>query len=158
MAHKKAAWSAKNLRDSNPKYRWVKIFWWQKALAWNIVIRQKWNKYEAWENTYVAKDFSIHANIDGVVTFTKKNKLRFDGRRYLKTVVHIVAAEEIEEIKEVKETKAKPAAKKAPAAKKPVAKKATAKKAPAAKKPAAKKAPAKKAHAAKKPTAKKATK
>ena len=72
--------------------------------------------------------------MDGIVTFTKKNKLRFDGRRYLKTVVHVVAAEE-----------AKPAAKKVPA------KKATETKAPATKKPAVKKAPAKKL-AAKKDT------
>jgi large subunit ribosomal protein L27 len=42
MAHKKAGWSAKNLRDSKPKYRWVKVFGWQKATAGNIIIRQKW--------------------------------------------------------------------------------------------------------------------
>ena len=151
MAHKKAAGSAKNLRDSNPKYRGVKIFWWQPVVAWNIIIRQKWNKYEAGENTYLAKDFSIHANIDGIVTFTKKNKLRFDGRRYLKTVVHVVSAQEVKtEIKKAPEKKVeakKTVAKKTPA-KKPVVKK------PAAKKTVAKKAPAKKV-AAKKPAAKK---
>ncbi len=145
MAHKKAAWSAKNLRDSNPKYRGVKIFGGQTVVAWNIIIRQKWNKYEEGDNTYLAKDFSIHANMDGIVTFTKKNKLRFDGRRYLKTVVHVVATEE------AKPATKKPAAKKAPA-KKPAAKKETTTKTTAAKKPAAKKAPAKK------PAAKKATK
>ncbi len=140
MAHKKAAWSAKNLRDSNPKYRGVKIFWWQPVVAWNIIIRQKWTKYEAWENTYVAKDFSIHANIAGVVKFSKKNKLRFDGRKYLKTVVNVVSADTIEE----KKPTVKPAVKKATAAKKPAAKKAPAKKA------VAKKATVKKTTTAKK--------
>lgn len=89
MAHKKAAWSAKNLKDSKPKYRWVKLFWWQTAKAWNIIIRQKWDKYKAWDNTYVWKDFTIHAETDWVVMFRKKNFKRFDWRTYLKTVVDI---------------------------------------------------------------------
>lgn len=90
MAHKKAAWSAKNLRDSNPKYRWVKIFGSQKALAWNIIIRQKWDKYKAGNNTYTWKDFSIHAKVDGIVTFSKKKIERYDWRKYLKTIVEII--------------------------------------------------------------------
>lgn len=105
MAHKKAAWSAKNLRDSNPKYRGVKVFWWQKVVAWNIIIRQKWNKYEEGDNTYISKDFSIHASIDGIVKFTKKNKLRFDGRKYLKTVVNVVPFEDSKASKATKKNK-----------------------------------------------------
>ena len=89
MAHKKAGGSAKNLRDSKPKYRWVKVFWWQTAKAGNIIIRQKWSKYECGENTYLGSDFSVHAKIDGTVTFSKKNVSRFDGRKYIKTTVHV---------------------------------------------------------------------
>ena len=89
MAHKKAGGSAKNLRDSKPKYRWVKVFGGQKATAWNIIIRQKGSKYECGKNTYAGKDFSIHAAVDGTVSFSKKNFERFDGRRYLKTVVNV---------------------------------------------------------------------
>jgi large subunit ribosomal protein L27 len=89
MAHKKAGWSAKNLRDSNPKYRGVKVFGGQKAVAGNIIIRQKGSKYECGKNVYTGKDFSIHAKIDGIVTFSKKKIGRFDGRKYLKTVVDI---------------------------------------------------------------------
>jgi large subunit ribosomal protein L27 len=33
MAHKKAAGAAKNLRDSQPKYRGIKLFGGQKAVA-----------------------------------------------------------------------------------------------------------------------------
>jgi len=36
-------------------------------------------------------DFSVHAKIDGKVVFSKKKKIRFDGRKYLKTVVDIAA-------------------------------------------------------------------
>jgi large subunit ribosomal protein L27 len=91
MAHKKAAGSAKNLRNSNPKYRWVKLFWWQTAKAGNIIVRQKWSVYVAGENAYMWKDFTIHAKADGHVKFTKKNILRFDGRKYERTIVNVVS-------------------------------------------------------------------
>lgn len=89
MAHKKAGWSSENLRDSNPKYRGVKVFGGQTISAGNIIIRQKGSKYECGKNTYAGKDFSIHAAVDGTVSFSKKNFERFDGRRYLKTVVNV---------------------------------------------------------------------
>jgi len=160
MAHKKAAWSAKNLRDSQPKFRGVKIFGWQIAKAWNIIVRQCGNKYEAWKNVYVSNDFSIHANVDGVVRFSKTNKVRFDGRKYLKTVVNVDPCDITPKVKAPKVKKPvatkveKPVAKavekvekkvedkvekKAPVVKKPAEKKPAAKKAPATKKPAAKK-------------------
>lgn len=91
MAHKKAAGSAKNLKDSQPKYRGIKLFWGQPALAGNIIVRQKGNKYECGKNVYLAKDFSIHAQVNGIVVFTKKKKEKFDGRKYLKTYVNIEA-------------------------------------------------------------------
>lgn len=156
MAHKKAAWSAKNLRDSQPKFRGVKIFGWQIAKAWNIIVRQCGNKYEAWKNVYVSNDFSIHANVDGVVRFSKTNKVRFDGRKYLKTVVNVDPCDITPKAKAPKAPKAKkPVAAKVekPVAKatekvekkvEKVEKKAPAKKATAEKKPVAKKAPAKK--------------
>lgn len=159
MAHKKAAWSAKNLRDSKPKYRGVKIFGWQQVVAWNIIIRQNGNKYEAWKNTYVWKDFSIHASISWVVEFSKKNKLRFDGRKYLKTVVHVAPAVVADKKEVIKAPAKKVVEKKAPV-KKAVEKKEEVKKEVTktpAKKIVEKKAPAKKP-VAKKPVAKKTTK
>lgn len=92
MAHKKAAGSAKNLRDSNAKYRWVKVFGGQPVVAGNIIIRQKGDKYDLGDNTYKGRDFSIHASVDGVVAFKKRKVTRFDGRKYLKTVVEVVTS------------------------------------------------------------------
>jgi len=40
-------------------------------------------------NTYVGRDYTIHAAVDGVVTFGKTKVLRFDGRKYLKTTVSV---------------------------------------------------------------------
>jgi large subunit ribosomal protein L27 len=94
MAHKKAAWSAKNLRDSNPQYRGVKLFGGQTTPAGGVIIRQKWDAFAVGVNTYKGRDFTIHAAIDGVVHFSKKNIVRFDGRRYLKTVVNVVTPDQ----------------------------------------------------------------
>ena len=156
MAHKKAAGAAKNLRDSQPKYRGIKLFGGQRAVAWNIIVRQNGSKYECGANTYLASDFSIHAATDGIVMFKQKNFKRFDWRTYLKTVVYVST----EEPKVEKKAPAKKAAPKAEAKKeekvetseakedvkaekKATDKKAAPKKATTAK-PAAKKAPAKK--------------
>ena len=160
MAHKKAAGAAKNLRDSQPKYRGIKLFGGQKAVAWNIIVRQNGSKYECGANTYLASDFSIHAATDGIVMFKPKRFKRFDGRTYLKTVVYVAPEAEVkaekkapakkvapkaeakkEEKVEVKEEKKEVKAEK----KAPDKKTTTAAKKPAATKTATKKAPAKKA-------------
>ncbi len=89
MAHKKAGWSAKNLRDSKAKYRWVKLFGGQDVKAWDIIIRQKGSKYECGKNTYVWKDFTVHSKIEWKVAFKKKKFEKFDWKVYLKTVVDV---------------------------------------------------------------------
>lgn len=142
MAHKKAAGSAKNLRDSNPKYRWVKLFGGQVVEAGNIIIRQKWSKYLCGVNTYMGKDFTVHAKIDGIVIFSKKKVKKFNWRTYIKTVVDV--ATEVQKATAVaKKASVKKIVAKKPAAKESVAKKASVKKV-AAKKLVVKKAPAKK--------------
>ena len=159
MAHKKAAGAAKNLRDSQPKYRGIKLFGGQKAVAWNIIVRQNGSKYECGANTYLASDFSIHAATDGIVMFKQKNFKRFDGRTYLKTVVYVAPEAEVKAEKKVAAKKAAPKAeakKEEKVEAKDEAPKAE-KKAPAKKAAAPKKAPAKKATAEKKPAAKKTT-
>lgn len=157
MAHKKAAGAAKNLRDSQPKYRGIKLFGGQKAVAWNIIVRQNGSKYECGANTYLASDFSIHAATDGIVMFKQKNFKRFDGRTYLKTVVYVAPEAEVKAEKKAPAKKAAPKAEakkeekvevkeEAKAEKKAPAKKTTtATKKPAATKTTTKKAPAKKA-------------
>ena len=90
MAHKKAQWSTSNWRDSNAKRLWVKIFWWQKVIAWNIIIRQKWNKY--WPSDWISqwRDFTLFANKDWIVKFFEKKRKRYDGRIYKDIYVSIV--------------------------------------------------------------------
>jgi large subunit ribosomal protein L27 len=72
MAHKKGVGSTKNGRESESKRLGVKIFGGQAALAGNIIIRQRGTKHHPGENVYMGKDHTLHAQIDGLVKFTKK--------------------------------------------------------------------------------------
>jgi len=90
MAHKKAQWSTSNGRDSNAKRLWVKLFGWQKAIAGNIIVRQKWNKYWPATGVQQGKDGTLYAVAEWTVTYTEKRKKRFDGRVYRRSFVSIV--------------------------------------------------------------------
>ena len=89
MAHKKAAGSTKNGRDSNSKRLGVKLFGGQFVSAGNIIIRQKGTPYRASEGVGTGSDFTLYALIDGTVEFFKKAVKRFDGRTYERTFVSI---------------------------------------------------------------------
>ena len=90
MAHRKAGGSAKNLRDSNPKYLGTKLAGGQTAKAGNVIVRQRGTKIEAGKNVKVGKDHTLYAVIDGIVSFRDKRKIRFDGRRVIKKVVDVI--------------------------------------------------------------------
>jgi len=78
MAHKKGAGSTDNGRDSKSKRLGVKLFGGQQAIAGNILVRQRGTKYHAGENVYMGRDHTLHAAIDGVVTFKRgKNDRSF---------------------------------------------------------------------------------
>lgn len=78
MAHKKGVGSTDNGRDSKSKRLGVKLFGGQHAIAGNILVRQRGTKYHAGENVYIGRDHTLHAAIDGVVTFKRgKNDRNF---------------------------------------------------------------------------------
>ena len=74
MAHKKGAGSSKNGRESHSKRLGVKIYGGQKAIAGNIIIRQRGTVHNAGENVGMGKDHTLFALIDGIVKFNKKSK------------------------------------------------------------------------------------
>ncbi len=85
MAHKKGVGSTDNGRDSKSKRLGVKLFGGQTAKAGNILIRQRGTKFHPGENVYMGKDFTLHAAIDGVVSFRK--------RHHNRTFVNVLPAE-----------------------------------------------------------------
>ena len=92
MAHKKGEGSVKNGRDSNSKRLGVKIFGGQPATSGNIIVRQKGNKFWPAEGVSQGSDFTLFATRDGMVKFTEKKRVRFDGRTYKDLYISIVQA------------------------------------------------------------------
>lgn len=76
MAHKKGAGSSKNGRESESKRLGVKLFGGQKAIAGNIIIRQRGTKHHPGDNVGLGKDHTLFALVNGTVKFTKKKKNR----------------------------------------------------------------------------------
>ena len=73
MAHKKGQGSTTNGRDSNPKYRGIKLYGGESARAGNIIVRQCGTKFKPGRNVSLGKDYTLFAVADGVV--------KFQGRR-----------------------------------------------------------------------------
>ena len=76
MAHKKGVGSTDNGRDSNSKRLGVKLFGGQKAIAGNIIVRQRGTKFHPGVGVGLGRDFTIFALKDGVVEFKKGFKNR----------------------------------------------------------------------------------
>ena len=61
MAHKKAAGSSRNGRDSNPKMLGVKLFGGQAITAGNIIVRQRGTDFPAGEGVGMGRDHTLFA-------------------------------------------------------------------------------------------------
>ncbi len=76
MAHKKAAGSTRNGRDSNAQRRGVKRFGGQKVLAGNIIVRQLGTRIHPGNNVGMGKDYTLFAKINGIVAFERVGRSR----------------------------------------------------------------------------------
>ena len=79
MAHKKAAASSKNGRESQSKRLGVKIFGGQHCIAGNILVRQRGTQHHPGENVGMGKDHTLFAVAEGRVAFERKR----GGRTYV---------------------------------------------------------------------------
>ena len=66
MAHKKGGGSSRNSRDSNAKYRGVKVHDGETIKAGGIIIRQVGGTIAAGHNVGTGKDYTLFALSDGV--------------------------------------------------------------------------------------------
>ncbi len=71
MAHKLAAGSSRNGRDSEGRRLGVKKYAGEQVLAGNIIIRQRGTKYRPGKNVGLGKDHTIFALLNGQVLFTR---------------------------------------------------------------------------------------
>ena len=92
MATKKAGGTAKNLRDSQPKYLGVKRADGQMVKTGEIIVRQRGTKIEAGKGVKGGKDHTLFAMIDGVVSFRNMRKTDFTGKTKTKKAVDVLQA------------------------------------------------------------------
>lgn len=76
MAHKKAAGSSRNGRDSVGKRLGVKRFGGQEVSAGSILVRQRGTTFHPGENVGCGKDYTLFALVNGVVKFERLGKKR----------------------------------------------------------------------------------
>jgi large subunit ribosomal protein L27 len=140
MAHKKGVGSSDNGRDSKSKRLGVKLFGGQSAVAGNILVRQRGTRFHAGDNVYMGRDHTLHAQIDGIVKFTRTRQ----DRSYVSIVpfdaVVAAPAAPAPKVEAPKTKKAAAPVAETPVAEAPVAEVAAAEEAPKAK-AAAKKGP-----------------
>ncbi len=76
MAHKKAAGSTRNGRDSNAQRRGVKRYGGQKVRAGNIIVRQLGTRIHPGNNVGMGKDYTLFAKINGIIAFERVGRRR----------------------------------------------------------------------------------
>jgi large subunit ribosomal protein L27 len=91
MAHKKAAGSTRNGRDSKAKRLGVKIFGNQYAQPGQIIVRQRGTKFAVGENVHLGVDHTLHADVQGKVSFKKVMKRKFSGSLKPTRIISVVA-------------------------------------------------------------------
>lgn len=74
MAHKKAAGSSRNGRDSKAKRLGVKRFGGQLVQGGEIIVRQRGTHFHPGENMGLGRDHTLFAKCDGIVEFVKKGE------------------------------------------------------------------------------------
>jgi large subunit ribosomal protein L27 len=72
MAHKKGEGSTQNGRESHSKRLGVKISGGSKAVAGNIIVRQRGTKHFPGRNVGIGVDHTLYALVDGTVKFQRK--------------------------------------------------------------------------------------
>jgi len=76
MAHKKAASSSRNGRDSQSQRLGVKRFGGHVVRAGNIIVRQRGTVFKPGINVGIGKDHTLFAKVDGTVTFERVGKAK----------------------------------------------------------------------------------
>lgn len=74
MAHKKGQGSTRNGRDSNSQRLGIKATGGQFVTAGSILVRQRGTKWHPCKNVAIARDDSLYALVDGVVSYRKSKR------------------------------------------------------------------------------------
>ena len=87
MSHVKAGGTSKNVHNNAGQRLGVKRFGGQKVSAGEVLVRQVGSTKVAGPGTYMSRNFTIHAAVEGVVGFKKVKTRRFTGKTERRTQV-----------------------------------------------------------------------
>ena len=87
MSHVKAGGTAKNVHNNAGPRLGVKRFGGQKVSAGEVLVRQTGSTKVAGPGTYMSRNFTIHAEIEGVVGFNEVKTRRFTGKTERRTQI-----------------------------------------------------------------------
>ena len=90
MAHKKAAGTTKNGRDSNPKYLGFKLSDGSTAKTGSIIVRQRGSQIIPGNGVKMGRDYTLYALRAGRVKIGSTRKVHFDGTTMIKKIAHLV--------------------------------------------------------------------
>lgn len=91
MSTKRSGGTAKNLRDSKPKFLGVKRGDGEAVKTGQVIVRQRGTKILAGKNVRLGSDHTIFAEVSGTVAFKTVRKTRFDGTVVSRKSVEVVA-------------------------------------------------------------------
>ena len=80
MSHVKAGGTAKNIKDSPGQRLGVKIYGGQKVRTGQVIVRQVGLTKRAGKCASVSRNYTLHADKDGVVTYKTRKVRRFTGK------------------------------------------------------------------------------
>lgn len=89
MSHVKAGGSSKNIHNNAGHRLGVKVFGGQTVNAGQVIVRQVGATKIAGPGTYSSRNFTIHAEKDGVVKFVKRKIKNFTGKTVWRTQVTV---------------------------------------------------------------------
>lgn len=89
MSHVKAGGTAKNVHDSPGQRLGVKLYGGQKVKTGQVIVRQVGLTKRAGKGTKLGRNFTIHANRDGMVAYRTRRVRLFTGKTVRRTEVTV---------------------------------------------------------------------
>lgn len=80
MSHVKAGGTAKNIKDSPGQRLGIKVYGGQKVRTGQVIVRQVGMTKRAGKGTKASRNFTVHADRDGIVTYKTRKVRRFTGK------------------------------------------------------------------------------
>ena len=90
MAHKKAGGTAKNLRDSQPKFLGIKLSDGEQAKPGSIIVRQRGTSFIVGKNVKLGRDHTIFALQAGRGQFRDRRKLGYNSKTRIAKEVSVI--------------------------------------------------------------------